>query len=66
MSRPAIDLVSPLPPVRSGVSDYTVDLLPGLVEHADVRIVRVPEQTIDERVIAGLPTVETEAVLAAD
>ncbi len=41
-----LDLVSPLPPVRSGIADYTMDLLPHLAARADVRLVRLPEQPV--------------------
>jgi glycosyltransferase involved in cell wall biosynthesis len=36
--------------VRSGISDYSVDLLPHLSEHADVRVVAVPGQRIADEV----------------
>ena len=48
MSRLAIDLVSPLPPVRSGIADYAADLLDPLAELCDLRLVRLP----------GLPVAE--------
>jgi glycosyltransferase involved in cell wall biosynthesis len=38
----AIDYVSPLPPVRSGIADYSRDLLPQLRELCDLRVIRVP------------------------
>ncbi len=38
--------VSPLPPVRSGISDYSVDLLPLLENYASVAVVRVPGQEV--------------------
>jgi len=34
---------SPLPPVRSGVSDYAVELLPELARHARVRVIAPPQ-----------------------
>jgi glycosyltransferase involved in cell wall biosynthesis len=37
-----LDLVSPLPPVRSGIADYSADLLPELAALADVRLIRLP------------------------
>jgi len=46
-----IDYLSPLPPVRSGISDYSVDLLPPLCELADVRVVRLPGQPVDPEVV---------------
>ncbi len=33
MHRPAIDFVSPLPPVRSGIADYSLDLLPSQIKN---------------------------------
>ena len=44
----AIDYVSPLPPVRSGIADYSADLLPHLAGRADVRVLRLPGQPVDE------------------
>ncbi|MGE5233941.1 MAG: glycosyltransferase family 4 protein [Acidobacteriota bacterium] len=41
-----LDFLSPLPPVRSGISDYSVDLLPYLQARCDVRVVRLPDQPI--------------------
>lgn len=43
-----IDYVSPLPPVRSGIADYSVDLLPHLsAAGADVRVLGLPGQPVD-------------------
>ncbi|KAB2956093.1 MAG: glycosyltransferase family 4 protein [Thermoanaerobaculia bacterium] len=42
-----LDYLSPLPPVRSGISDYSVDLLPHLAARADVRVLRLPGQEVD-------------------
>ena len=41
-----IDLVSPLPPVRSGIADYSADLLPHLTRLCDVRLIRLPDQKL--------------------
>lgn len=43
-----IDYLSPLPPVRSGIADYSVDLLPELAarEDVEVRVLRLPEQPV--------------------
>jgi glycosyltransferase involved in cell wall biosynthesis len=46
-----LDYVSPLPPVRSGIADYSLDLLPHLAALADVRLIRLPDQPVD-------PTIE--------
>lgn len=39
-----LDYVSPLPPVRSGIADYSLDLLPHLEGLCDLRVVRLPGQ----------------------
>ena len=35
---------SPLPPIRSGVADYAVELLPELARRAEVRVLIPPGQ----------------------
>jgi|CXWL01.1.fsa_nt_gi glycosyltransferase involved in cell wall biosynthesis len=52
MTRLRLDLLSPLPPVKSGISDYTVDLLPELAARADVRVVALPDQEVAPDVTA--------------
>jgi len=47
-----LDYLSPLPPVRSGISDYSVDLLPHLAERADVRVLALPGQEVDPAIVA--------------
>lgn len=46
MSELELDYVSPLPPVRTGISDYSVDLLPHLEPLCDLRVVRLPGQPV--------------------
>ena len=46
--RLAIDFVSPLPPVRSGIADYSADLLPHLEKLCDLRVVRLACQPAEE------------------
>jgi len=56
-----IDFVSPLRPVRSGIADYAVELLPGLAarpEVGEVRVVRLAGQPVDEGVAARWRPVE--------
>jgi glycosyltransferase involved in cell wall biosynthesis len=60
--RPRLDLVSPLPPVRSGIADYTADLLPHLAELAEVRLVRLPGQPVAAELAAAWPLAGAEAV----
>jgi len=50
MARLALDYVSPLPPVRSGIADYSADLLPHLAPLCDLRVIRVPGQEVAEDV----------------
>jgi len=58
--RPRIDYVSPLPPVRSGIADYSVELLPDLERECDLRVVAVPEQEIAASVRARFTPVPFE------
>lgn len=53
-----IDYVSPLPPVRSGIADYSVDLLPHLTRRADVRLIHLPGQPVAAEVAARWPLAE--------
>jgi glycosyltransferase involved in cell wall biosynthesis len=55
-----IDFVSPLPPVRSGIADYSVDLLPHLSSLADVRLIHLPGQPVAPEVAARWPLVNVE------
>lgn len=64
--RPKIDYVSPLPPVRSGIADYSLDLLPHLAELAEVRVVRLPGQEVAEEVVADWAPVEAADWLEED
>ena len=49
-SAPAVDFVSPLPPVRSGIADYSVDLLEELAPLCDLRLIRLPGQEVASQV----------------
>lgn len=60
-----LDYVSPLPPVRSGIADYSADLLPHLAAGADVRLVRLPGQPLDRELARRWRPVEA-SVLEAD
>lgn len=48
-----LDYLSPLPPVRSGIADYSADLLPHLAAVADVRVLRLPEQPVSAEIAAA-------------
>ena len=53
-----IDLVSPLPPVRSGIADYSVDLLPHLAERCELRVVQLPGQPLDDALVEASTMVD--------
>ncbi len=53
-----LDLVTPLPPVRSGIADYSLDLLPHLAALADVRLIRLPGQPVTPEIAAAWPLAE--------
>jgi glycosyltransferase involved in cell wall biosynthesis len=59
---PRLDLVSPLPPVRSGIADYCADLLPHLAAVADVRLIRLPGLPIDPGIAARWPAADAGAL----
>lgn len=51
-----LDYVSPLPPVRSGIADYSLDLLPHLaarVGPGDIRLIRLPELAVAPEIEAA-------------
>ncbi len=50
-----LDYISPLPPVRSGIADYSLDLLPHLAAVADVRLIRLPDQPVDPELEKAWP-----------
>jgi glycosyltransferase involved in cell wall biosynthesis len=59
-----LDYVSPLPPVRSGIADYSVDLLPHLAAKADVRLIHLTGQPVSPEIAAlwtMVPATETGA-----
>ena len=59
---------SPLPPTRSGVADYAVELLPELGRRAEVRVVAPPGQPPEgaDGMVGGCPLVPTTTVAADD
>src|SRR5262245_51238192 len=63
-ARPALDYASPLPPVRSGIADYSMDLLPRLAEAADVRVLALPGQPVAPEVRAAWRPEPAERALA--
>lgn len=63
---PAMDYVSPLAPVRSGIADYSIDLLEAVEQIGGagaLRIARVPDQEVAvEGVVARHPLVDFDAL----
>jgi glycosyltransferase involved in cell wall biosynthesis len=45
-----LDYVSPLPPVRSGIADYSADLLPHLEPLCDLRVVALAGQQVADEI----------------
>jgi glycosyltransferase involved in cell wall biosynthesis len=55
-----LDYVSPLPPVRSGIADYSADLLPELASRCELRVARLPGQEMARELEARYPAVGLE------
>lgn len=55
-----LDYLSPLPPVRSGISDYSLELLPHLAQRVDLRVLRLPDQPLDPEIAARFRPVEAD------
>jgi glycosyltransferase involved in cell wall biosynthesis len=55
-----LDYVSPLPPVRSGIADYSADLLPHLAALADVRLIRLPDLPVSPEIEQSWPMAGVE------
>jgi glycosyltransferase involved in cell wall biosynthesis len=47
LARPKLAYVSPLPPERSGISDYSAELLPELARHYDIDVVTPQAEVSD-------------------
>ena len=58
----AVDFVSPLPPVRSGIADYSVDLLDELAPLCDLRLIRLPGQEVASGVMDRYRVVDAAAL----
>jgi len=53
-AKPRLAYVSPLPPERSGIADYSAALAPALARHYDVELV-VEQARVDDDRLDGLP-----------
>ena len=54
VARPRLAYVSPLPPERSGIADYSAELVPELVKFYEVELI-VAQERVDDRRLDGLP-----------
>jgi len=54
VTRPKLAFISPLPPERSGISDYSAELLPELAKHYDIDVVVAQAAVADPWVLANL------------
>ena len=52
-SRPALAYLSPLPPERSGISDYSAELLPELARHYRIDVIVTQNEVVDPWVRAN-------------
>lgn len=66
-AKPRLAYVSPLPPDRSGIADYSAELLPALSKHYDIDLVSLVPTTNDEWLHENLRIVSPETFeLTAD
>ena len=49
-SKPRLAFVSPLPPERTGIADYSAELLPALAAHYDIELV-VAQERVDNELV---------------
>ena len=55
---PSLAFLSPLPPARSGIADYSAELLPELASHFDITLVNVGPPLADPRLAACFPVID--------
>jgi glycosyltransferase involved in cell wall biosynthesis len=62
--RPRLAYVSPLPPERSGIADYSAELLPELARHYEIDVIVDQREITDPRVKANCPVRSAEWFVA--
>ncbi|HYF17241.1 MAG TPA: glycosyltransferase, partial [Ramlibacter sp.] len=62
--RPRLAFVSPLPPERSGIADYSAELLPELARHYDIELVLTQPRLSDLWAAANCPVRDPAWLLA--
>lgn len=58
--RPKLAYVSPLPPERTGIADYSLELLPALAKYYDIEVVVAQGQIKDAWVEANTPSRDSQ------
>ena len=53
--RPLLAYISPLPPQKSGISDYSAELLPELAQHYEIEVIAHPAEVDDPWITANFP-----------
>lgn len=54
-SVPTLAYVSPIPPEKSGIADYSAELLPALARYYDIEVVTSAQQVSDPYILANFP-----------
>ena len=62
--RPTLAYVSPLPPARSGIADYSAELLPELSRHYDIDVIAPQAELTDPWIKANCPLRSAEWLCA--
>lgn len=63
--RPSLIYVSPLPPARSGIADYSAKLLRELATHYSIEVVAEQPEVLDPWVLGNFPVRSMEWLLAS-
>lgn len=63
-NRPKLAYLSPLPPERSGISDYSAELLPALAQHYEIEVVVAQERVTDAWISGNCPIRSVEWFIA--
>lgn len=53
--RPRLAYISPLPPVKSGIADYSANLLPSLSKHYEIEVIVAQEVISDAWIVNNCP-----------
>ena len=54
-TKPLLAYISPLPPERSGISDYSAELLPGLANYYDIEVIIAQDKVSDPWIKENCP-----------